>query len=325
VSELRDSWSLLDPPREGLLIREVPSKYSRAPATLAVDPLGRHHLLLSMPAGVSVVEDRRSSGVQILEEELEDRGRRRRFADVVCLKQHLLELFDVIAEEILEEAADSARPDIAAATVLEAWRELLEAEGRELAGPERLAGLFCELWHLRRILEIDLSRLSVWTGPLGGRHDFVSGAASLEVKATLIRHGRFFRMSSHDQLDPPANAPLFLGAMKLERRPDGASVSRVLGELQALGGSRPEIVQLARGAGFSDVDLAQDDVKFVVAEVRHYEVTSNFPGLATHKFVASHLPAGTIGVRYTLDLTGEPPVPLDDDGVAQLFQSLARP
>ncbi len=73
----------------------------------------------------TVVEDRRSSGVQITRHVLVDAGESRTFVDVICAKAHLNELFDVVVDEmIVEDPAMPATPDLACRRVLERWREL---------------------------------------------------------------------------------------------------------------------------------------------------------------------------------------------------------
>ncbi len=45
----------------------------------------------------------------------------------------------------------------------------------------------------------------------------MGAGASLEVKASLSRHGRFPEIHSVEQLEPPTGAVLYLAMMKLER------------------------------------------------------------------------------------------------------------
>jgi hypothetical protein len=275
-----------------------------------------------------MIEDSRSSGVQITRHELVDKGEKRTFVDVLCAKAHLNELFDVVADEmIVAAAATPTTPDLACRRVLERWRELIEQEAGVGAGPERLGGLFAELWHLRQLARTHPSRaLAIWVGPVGGRHDFMGGGASMEVKATLSRVGRFPEIHSAEQLEPPIGAPLFLAMMKLERvAAAGVTVGMLIEEIGEAGVDRRDLQSLARQAGFQVDDLSVDHpTRFSIVENLLYLVDADFPAITPASFVGGQVPPGVLRVRYLIDLSTDSPAPLEHDQVSAAYELLAK-
>lgn len=328
LDEIHETWQLLDQlAPEDLRIRqigtaaEIPTGRTVA---LGVDALARRHLLVQCDPDHQVKEDRRSTGVQILSHELTDRGSTRRFVDVICQKAHLSELFDVlVAEMIAELGADPRAPDAACRRVLDRWRELLDDESDAVSGPAKIAGAFAELWHLRELARLDVDCLGAWAGPHGARHDFLGPGAALEVKSTLTHHGRFFEITSHDQLEPLLGLPLYLGVMKLERLAvGGMALSDLVDEIASNGVDRGRLLGMLAMSGLRRNDIARSPISFRVVEQRIYEVTSGFPRVTPGSFVGGSLPAGVLRLRYLIDLTNEPPVPVPDSGHLAIYRAL---
>lgn len=188
-----------------------------------------------------------------------------------------------------------------------------------------MAGLFAELWHLRELARLAPDRaLDVWVGPQGARHDFMGGAASLEVKATLSRHGRFPEIHSVEQLEPPPGAVLYLAMMKLERvAAVGDTVGRLLEEVADLGVDRHDLTLRAGEAGFESTDLALDHpTRFSVVEDRTYLVDAGFPAITPASFAGGMVPPGVLRVRYLIDLSTDTPAPLDPEAVSEIYPLL---
>src|SRR5438128_1487038 len=105
--DLRESWHVLqtlEPSENGLRVREIEDiETSAGRILLGLDPLLHRHLLIPVSSGIKIVEDRRSSGVQIIAHPLLDGNRLRPFVDLVCTKSHLQELFTIVVGEVLEE------------------------------------------------------------------------------------------------------------------------------------------------------------------------------------------------------------------------------
>jgi len=332
VGTIREAWVLLEQMQaRDLRVRRLdrPTDASKQTAlAVGLDALGRRHLLVPVRSEQLVVEDRRSSGVQITRHVLVDGDETRTFVDVICAKVHLNELFDVIVDEmIVEVSAAPQAPDLACRRVLERWRELIEQESATGAGPERMAGLFAELWHLRELARISPARaLDKWVGPQGGRHDFMGLAASLEVKASLGRSGRFAEIHSVEQLERPIGAALYLAMMKLERAvAAGQNVGQLAEEIGNLGIDRRTLLARMREAGFGPADLSVDHPsRFTVVESRVYRVDEDFPAITAASFVGGQVPPGVLRLRYLIDLSTDSPAPLPDDDVPAMYQLLAE-
>jgi hypothetical protein len=140
------------------------------------------HVLVSVAADAEIHEDRSSRGVQILERQLIDGTVTGRLLDGMCLEPHLHDPFDVVADGMLGRIEElPGAGDTACRAVLARWRE----RGRSaLLGPERLAALLAELWHLRDIVGKDQRRrrLDCWRGPSGRPHDIERASIALEVR-----------------------------------------------------------------------------------------------------------------------------------------------
>ncbi len=199
----------------------------------ALDSEGYYHLLLPVTTDTLVPPDRRSAGVHILPLVLEEEHTKAYFIDVACRKLTLNEVFTHLADDILSVlGSDASDPVATCRRVLARWRELIEREAASRLSREALAGLFAELYQLRRLMERNPESLSRWAGPLGGRHDFEAGQTALEVKASLRRDGRFFEVHGVEQLAPPYLGALFVAAMKLEiGDAGGESVPKVIQDI----------------------------------------------------------------------------------------------
>jgi hypothetical protein len=324
TERLRDGWKVLEALAGGDLRLRFLSSDGGSPA-IGLDVAGRRHLLFPIERDMAVVEDQRSGGVRFSRRVLEDESGGRVFVDVVCAKAHLNELFDIVASEMVEEVASygADRPDVGCRRVLDRWRELLDREADAVSGVEKVIGMFGELFHLRELVRIDPRAVELWTGPIGSRHDFQGSGASLEVKTTQTRQGRFFEISSHDQLEPLPGLPLYLGCLKVERvASSGDTLMDLIAELTDLGADRGRIKTLMAQAGMKPADLEKEAPAFRVVEHRLYDVDLTFPGVTSRTFVGGQLPAGVMRLRYLLDLSSEPPNPIPTGLLSEVFRTI---
>lgn len=324
TERLRDGWKVLEALAGGDLRLRFLSSEEGSPA-IGIDVSGRRHLLFPIEPDMVVVEDQRSGGVRFGRRVLEDESGGRVFVDVVCAKAHLNELFDIVASEMVEEVASGGvdRPDAGCRRVLDRWRELLDREADAASSVEKVIGVFGELFHLRELARIDPRAVELWTGPTGSRHDFQGSGGSLEVKATQTRHGRFFEISSHDQLEPLPGLPLYLGCLKLERVGSGGStLVDLITELTDLGADRGRINTLVAQAGMKPSDVEDGAPAFRVIEHRVYDVDATFPAVTSRSFIGRQLPAGVMRLRYLLDLSSEPPDPIPKAMLSEVFRAI---
>jgi hypothetical protein len=184
-----------------------------------------------------------------------------------------------------------------------------------------------ELQCLTEMLRHDpLRRLDPWTGPLGHQHDFSAGSFAVEVKATTVREGRIVSISSVDQLDPNPEGTLYLSVHRFERigASPGITLPSLIAEVEAMGANQGELFRRLNRVGYSAVhdDLYRERV-YRLVERRIYDTSeSGFPKITRSSFVSAELPAGTLRLRYSIDLTNEPPSPLAEDALADQWKAV---
>ncbi len=326
------AWSRLamggTPMRSEFRVLDTGVAVAGGPVLYALDSQGFYHLLLPLAAEAHVPMDRRSAGVHILPRVLEERGSSAQFVDVACLRLALNEVFTHLADDMLSELlADATDPVGTCRRVLARWRELIERESITVLSREGLAGLFAELRHLRELVRLNPECLGRWVGPLGGRHDFVAGLTALEVKASLRRDGRFFEVHGVEQLEPPELGKLFLAAAKLEAaEAGGESVPNVIERVMNQGVDSRDLLSRLAAAGYDARDARHyEEIRFRVLEERIYPVEVGFPRITATSFTKGRLPSGVIRIQYTIDLSMEPPFPLDQAAATDLYRRLSSP
>ena len=290
-----------------------------------LDDSGLRHLLIPLAEGQHVEADRRSAGVHLVEREMEADGVRIRFADLACRRPHLTAAFAVLADEAAEEIrALPADADVAVGRVLGRWRELLDRDASSVLSLEQLTGLFGELWVLCRSLAEGQSAVRRWSGPLGGRHDFTGPNLSLEVKSTLRREGRVIEVHGLEQMEPPPGGRLFLMLLRLERSEGGQSVPELVAGAVAATPDPLEVERRLAAAGYDRLhETKYQDLRFLVLERTSWEVQEGFPRIVRSSFTGGAMPAGTLALRYQIDLSGPAPTPLAEAEDAAIFTALA--
>lgn len=295
------------------------------PVVLAIDAEEHRHLLIPMEHGETVRPDRKSAGIQIGGHQLLQNGQLRRYVDVHCRMPHLHDVFELIADEILDRVFDdSTAPDKTAAQVLDRWRELFGRERRSAPSVELLTGLWGELWHLRELARHGLTNTSCWTGPAGSVHDFESTSAALEVKATTNREGWRLRINGVEQLDIAPSRVLHLSVVKLEQAP-GETVADLFNELITLGIDRYDLSSQLDKAGLTIAQLELTrSTPFRFIEQRAWRIEGAFPRITPATFPNGQLPLGVAAIDYLLDLTAWQGPCLSADEWSALVQQWAQ-
>jgi hypothetical protein len=329
-ADLRAVWAVLETAaatggESTLQVRPSGFKVSSGDVLVAIDSLAHRHLLLPLSTGEAFAEDRGGRGVQLRRADLEQRA----YADVVCLLPELNTIFERLCREMLSSvAADTDSPARALAEVLGRWKTLLATASAAGLGNEQLMGLIAELLCLELIVAADpLRRVDVWTGPSKNQHDFRRGDTALEVKATAVREGRVVSISSVDQLEPPTGGRLFLAVHRLQptTSENGLTLPRLVGRIRKLGVDTQEFDRRLTAAGYHPIHDAEYGQRgFQLVDKRFYDTAStNFPSIRRRSFVTGDVPAGTLRLSYSIDLTNEPPSPLSDVEADALTGSLA--
>lgn len=309
-AELEQRWSALDvPPAAGDLVGEPAPHVGAGAASIAIDHLGRWHLLLAAPDEQEVKSpaiqglDLRADTLRIGDAAPEQ------FLDLSCRDDLLRSNFAVLADEVLRELASDPNPHRVLTSVLRRWRRFWSNRPGELSTDD-IVGLFGELWFLEHWLgPPDLAAVDAWFGPSKDRHDFRWPAASVEVKTTRNQGdgAPSHRISRLDQLDAPATGDLYLFSLKvaLDSLAAGSlktSIERIREKLEQLPDALAAFEDRLAVAGVAPGDMERYDQRLRVTEERLYRVDAAFPKLTADSFDPD-LPAGVEDVTYTLNLS----------------------
>jgi hypothetical protein len=322
-------WEALEhhsPTATGLLrVADLPVATVIGPVVAAIDQGGRRHLLVPIEPHRKVRGGLDGPGLILTKRPLEDDAGRRTFADLCCARQDLNDVFTGLCADVLKNV--EAQPADALRVLyrqLDRWRALFQTRSNVLS-VEQQAGLFGELLFLIRLLERDPGAQRLWLGPLGHRHDFASAQQGVEVKASLATDGRRARIHGLDQLDGPSGG-LHLYWLRLEvTGVGGKSLNDLTRHVLQLCEDESEVRSSLSAAGYRFVDAAQyENARFLVREERCYAVDERFPRLVASELQAAGLSINVTDVDYTIDLSSEPPVPIDVDDVESLVLALVR-
>lgn len=320
---LAGHWLVLEArrPAAGMATNALSVTVQRGTVMAAVDRSGDHHLLVPLPAGTTVVEDSQSAHIRIQRDELVLDGVTYLFADVVCRRADLFELFDDVLAEILTRLETSSeRPDLVCKHVLDEWRELLRRQGGIL-GDAVQRGLFGELVVLERILAAAPRHdLDFWTGPAREPHDFCLARGDLEVKA-LGAVGSEVEIHGVDQLEPVGGRSLWLILVRLTANRAGLTLPELVSRVASVvPDEKAFALQLAR-VGYNDEDAEYyRHRRFTAGGVSALPVSEGFPRIVRASFVDG-FPDAISGLAYTLDVSALLPMALSDDSLVPLFET----
>ncbi|MGN9788814.1 PD-(D/E)XK motif protein [Nonomuraea sp. ZG12] len=309
--ELRRTWPVLAarrPASEHTTMAPIGLALPSGEVQIGLDARGDRHLLLPAARGEEIQEDLRSAHVRLKRDSLVVEGRLRQYADLVCHRQDLGDLFDDVVSEILERLAeDGNHPSRTCQHVLEAWREMFRSRGGRLSTSEQ-RGLFGELTILQYLLNGDefLRPARVWTGPDREPHDFRLPGWNLEVK-TVGRSGSQVEIHGLEQLAPPSDGHLTLILVRLAEEALGTSLPELAERVVAAASDARGVIEQLAKAGYSAVDAEMYATpRYATPQLLGLAVDADFPAL-THASLACGLPAGVERVNYTLDVSGQLP------------------
>lgn len=318
-------WNLLRqraPLGDAIAVSETGVAVPGGRVLFGIDERGQRHLLV--PVTGAVVEDSESGGVQVGTRKLSADQVATTYADMVCLRPNLAAEFGHIVSDVLDSLTGGAAPAVVCHNSLEKWRDLLRGAGTRGLDDGTAVGLFGELFTLRRLALVSPAALTAWTGPEGGRFDFMGHDVAIEVKTSTRRYGRLVEISGETQLDAPPGGALYLLFLRLEKIPAGGeSLGDVLDGLQPNGISVREIKRRLALLGLDPSHVKADARRFRVLETRLYAVDAAFPKIVPASFAAGRVPPGAFHLRYVIDLSAEPPLPIADAGADAVFQKLA--
>lgn len=215
----------------------------------------------------------------------------------------------------LTRASNSASSLAVALAHIHRWKTFFSGGVGLRLSADEVRGLFAELAFLLELLAsqgIPRESIAAWLGPEKSHQDFIYRNTAVEIKSLSGTERGTVRVSSEDQLETLKDS-LFLRTYRLSSLP-GALAAKSLNEIVAAVQDRlPDSESLEefgrklvkqRYAPLPDYD----EPTFVVADVRTYRVTAEFP-----KLIRSRLPGGIAKVAYDIKLESISSFQCDDD------------
>lgn len=324
--DLDGVWTVLSSsvPRSGVEVAATGYDVAAGQVLAGIDSQRRRHLLIPLLPGEAARIDSKGRAVQlgrILQEGTN-------YLTVFCLRAELHGVFTQFCRELAESVEHADSPARDAAEAFDRWRALFsDAIGRGLLGEEALVGLQGELLAVLDLIQRGASStLEFWVGPFGESHDLRTATHAIEVKSTLVREGRIVPIASVDQLQEPSDAELILRHSRFERDPRGSNLADVVDLVLSAGVQHAALAKrlLEVGVPMDDLELYAGR-RYRLVETRLYDVTGPaFPRLVRASFSAGDIPPGTLRINYAIDLTNEPPLPLESELADAALQGMAQ-
>ncbi|WP_265582299.1 PD-(D/E)XK motif protein [Methanofollis aquaemaris] len=230
----------------------------------------------------------------------------------VCLilrDKSFSDLFSVLAVDIVSEIQDEPGEKAAVKRFvrrINTWISFFEKFGNSGLTPEKVRGLYGELWFIRQYLLSSKDRykkIRGWTGPDGTPHDFQFGKTAFEVKTTATKKPWKVKISNEIQLDDSGIENLFLYHLALREIEGGAPtlpdlVDEILDNLKYTPEIRGYLLDMLLKAGYMEAQKDHYIHKgFIIYEENFYRICDGFPRLT-----GKDLPEGTGDINYSVSL-----------------------
>lgn len=230
----------------------------------------------------------------------------------VCLilrDESFSDLFSVLTADIISEIQDEPGEKAAVKRFVQrinTWISFFEKYGNSGLTPEKVRGLYGELWFIRQYLlssEDRYNKIRGWTGPDGTPHDFQFGKTAFEVKTTATKKPWKVKISNELQLDDSGMENLFLYHLALREIKGGdMTLPDLVDEIMDFLKDNPEIrrsfLNMLLKAGYIEAQKGNYIQKgFIIYEENFYRICNGFPRLT-----GKDLPEGTGDINYSISL-----------------------
>ncbi|UGT56944.1 PD-(D/E)XK motif protein [Nocardia asteroides] len=328
TSVLDDQWRRLErrPKVDAAVVAvsELPVPTANGSLAAGLDRDGNRHLLVPIGAHQIVRKGLNGPVLRLTKRALEHDRRLQDYADLVCLRRDLDDIFATLCADILVATETSPENPVKVLhRVLDRWRALFLNPGPPL-GAQQLAGLFGELVVLELLLEHDSGAIRSWKGPSGYQHDFATAAGALEVKTSTNANGRSVRIHGLEQLEPPLDGVLGLVWLRLEADAHGGiGFLELIKRVLDLSDDESEILTRLAAAGYRAADNDHyAHARYSIGEQRWYNVDVAFPRLTTVDLAAAAISTNVRNVDYTIDLSGDSPAPMETHDVERHIKTM---
>lgn len=178
----------------------------------------------------------------------------------------------------------------------EGWRELLGNAVREMK-PHAVLG---ELLIYEYLLNESPDSRVAWNGPGGASHDLQCRNRDVEVKSTLQKYESVVEVTGQFQLQEGAALELYL--CRLEPSKHGTNINDMVARLSKHPGiAKGELNARLASLGYEEGNSARR-TRYVVLEVRKYQVDDSFPRISAGSFADGMIPPGILRISYAVDL-----------------------
>ena len=307
----QEDWSL-----PGVYERRLAANSIHVAYAVLVRPAGTVGLALELPValGANISED--AARGFVLKKEWKQESGKVRFS-MMLSDQRYLDVFGVLASDVLTKIFRAETVEGGGAALrdrLAHWKKFLKAAGDDGLSIEAQAGLYGELFVLRRLLSgshCELSSiLTSWKGPYGANQDFSHMNRSAEVKTTTSNDIGSVRIANERQLDEEGLDDLLLCHVVLDRKLGaGETLPEIVAELLVVLGEAMEtmFLDLLALVGYHKVhELRYQATGYGFRFVRVYEVGQHFPRIRQ-----GELRSGVSEVAYSVNLSNIEPISND--------------
>lgn len=134
--------------------------------------------------------------------------------------------------------------------------------------------------------------------------DISSKSGFYEVKASTIKTKEVITIHNQFQLDTKSlDRPLYIAYCKAEKNDSGDSINSLYRKIKQAGYDISQIDSYLSSLGYYNGSLDRD-VKYLIHEMRFYEVNNDFPRINDKSFKNDKFPPNVIKIEYTVSLDG---------------------
>lgn len=293
----------------------------------AIDHESNIHVLIQSEKNKKIVEDTKSKGIKILSHPLQSETDSYVFIDVVCFLPKLKKLFMYFIEDLISKF-NPLQEDInyTCLSVLNQWRVFFEEKPTDVLRENQIIGLLAELVYLKKLLKYNPKATLFWVGPEKEKYDFYNNNIALEIKATKNREGRFTEIHGFQQLESPSQGELYLGFIKFEKtKGSGLNLPEIIQEILSITTEKQDFIDKISSIGYSYLyEEEYKEFRYLIPpdEDRLYFVDMDFPRIIHQSFKNNKIPNFVVNIKYKIDLSGEPPIPLSDIIAKEIFNKM---
>ena len=239
------------------------------------------------------------------------------------------DIFDVLIEDIINSVSNSRNEPEASQSFINRifqWQTLLGNKKIKSMSEERQRGLYGELMCIRDILGPKAGiheSLLAWSGPsrTDGIRDFEYSGVGIEVKTTLERNPRRFRVSNERQLDDFNMKSVVINHFSMDRsRTNGETLNELIEDIKAIIQNEIRIEMLFEQRlleyGYSEEHYNQyEKWKYAVREQFLFLVNEEFP-----RIIETDLKLGISKVAYDVSIDECNPFEIEQNDFYKLLE-----